>query len=163
MPVNCPIKQIRLKRIRHRLQLVAARTMFCAALAGAKAGQLDPSDFASLGPIPFTAAGTYTINSAATPPVLTKPDASTSQGVVSNGIAVFTFNSVSIGAGVTLNGLRNAGSRPVALLSRSGFTNAGTIDVSGGAGETGIGGTQYQGVNGGNAGPGGGGGGGGGS
>jgi hypothetical protein len=29
------IKQIRLKRIRRRLQLVAARTMFCAALAGA--------------------------------------------------------------------------------------------------------------------------------
>src|SRR5262245_52155139 len=35
MAVSCPIKQIRLKRIRHRLQLLAARTMFCAALAGA--------------------------------------------------------------------------------------------------------------------------------
>src|SRR5947207_14493275 len=69
------IKQIRPKRIRHRLQLLAALSY---ALAdGAKAGQLDPSDFASLGPNPFTADGTYTINSAATPPVLTKPDAST--------------------------------------------------------------------------------------
>src|SRR5436190_17273203 len=29
------IEQIRLKRIRHRLQLLAARTMFCAALVGA--------------------------------------------------------------------------------------------------------------------------------
>jgi len=129
----------------------------------AKAGPLNPSDFASLGPNPFTASGTVNINTASTPPVLTNANSTTINGVVSNGIAVFTFDQITIGAGVTVNGVRNAGSRPLALLSHGGITNAGTINLSGGAGETGIGDTQYQGVKGGNAGPGGGGGGGGGS
>src|SRR2546428_14080529 len=96
--------------------LISAATglaLLCALATGANAGPLNPSDFGSLGANPFTAAGTHTIDTAATPPVLTKPDSSTINGVVSNGIAVFTFGDITIGAGVTVNGLRNAGSRPL--------------------------------------------------
>ena len=142
--------------------LISAATglaLLCAMAAGANADPLDPNDFTSLGANPFTMNGTHTIDTAATPPVLTKPDSSTINGVVSNGIAVFTFDDITIGAGVTVNGLRNAGSRPLALLSHGGITNAGTINVNG------VNGANFSGINGGNggnAGPGGGGGGGGG-
>ena len=71
-------------------------------------------------------------------------------------IAVFTFASLSIPAGVTVQGAQNANSRPMALLSQSTATVAGTINVSGAGGGSGGGG------DGGAAGPGGGGGGGGG-
>jgi len=59
-------------------------------------GLLNPIDFPSLGANPFTANGTNTIDTAATPPVLTKPDFST------------------IGAGVTVMGLqlKHAGGAP---------------------------------------------------
>src|SRR2546425_4798695 len=100
--------------------LISAATglaLLCALADGANAGTLNPSDFASLGANPFTAAGTHTIDTAATPPVLTKPDSSTINGVVSNGIAVFTFDDISIAPSVTVIGLQNAGSRPLALLS----------------------------------------------
>ena len=46
-------------------------------------------------------------------------------------IAVFTFASLSIPAGVTVQGARNTNSRPMALLSQSTATVAGTINVSG--------------------------------
>ena len=129
--------------------LISAATglaLLCAMAAGANADPLDPNDFTSLGANPFTMNGTHTIDTAATPPVLTKPDSSTINGVVSNGIAVFTFDDITIGAGVTVNGLRNAGSRPLALLSHGGITNAGTINVNG------VNGANFSGINGGNGG-----------
>src|SRR6185436_15643183 len=115
------------------------------------------------------------INTASTPPVLTNTDSSTIAGVVSNGISVFTFDQITIGAGVTVKGVRNAGSRPLALLSHGGFLNSGTIDLSGTNAsnaalpalrlDIGINGAPSGSTagNGGNAGPGGGGGGGGGA
>src|SRR5207253_1674455 len=66
---------------------------------------------------------------------------SPSGGVVANDqIAVFTFDWISIGADVTVNGARNAHSRPIALLSHGDITNAGIINVSAanGADKTGI-------------------------
>jgi hypothetical protein len=129
---------------------------------------LDPNGFTSLGASPFSAAGVYTIDASKNNanPILTKPDSTTITGVfyspsggmvAKDEIAVFTFNSLNIPAGVTALGARNANSRPIALLSQSTVTIAGTIDVSGanGANNSGI-----NGGNGGNAGPGGGGGGG---
>jgi hypothetical protein len=119
---------------------------------------LNPASFTSLGASPFTSAGTYTINASKNnaAPILTKPDNTTINGVFFNStggeIAVFTFNSIDIPAGVTVQGLRNANSRPIALLSQSSITIAGVVDVSG---ET-ISGA----LNGGAAGPGGAGGGG---
>ena len=128
---------------------------------------LNPGEFTSLGGSPF-ASGTYTIDTSmnnAAPslsgPGITTPIAgvffSPSGGSVARDeIAVFTFASLSIPAGVTVQGAQNANSRPMALLSQSTATVAGTINVSGAGGESGSGG------DGGAAGPGGGGGGGGG-
>ena len=125
---------------------------------------LNPDEFTSLGGSPF-ASGTYTINTSrnnAAPslsgPGITTPIAgvffSPSGGSVARDeIAVFTFASLSIPAGVTVQGAQNANSRPMALLSQSTATVAGTINVSGAGGESGAGG------DGGAAGPGGGGGG----
>jgi hypothetical protein len=74
-------------------------------------------------------------------------------------IAVFTFDTIDLPAGVTLAGLGNANSRPVALLSRDAVTVAGVIDFSGGNADIS---DSIPGFPGGAAGPGGGGGGGGG-
>jgi fibronectin-binding autotransporter adhesin len=130
------------------------------ALARLQAGALDPNAFASLGANPFTQSGAYSIDTAATPPVLMLPDASTVNGVVSGGIAVFTFNDIAIAAGMTVNGLQNSNSRPFALLSHDFFNMTGGTINTGGA--TGANIVPVNGANGGNAGPGGGGGAGGG-
>jgi hypothetical protein len=96
------------------------------------AAPLDPNAFTSLGANPFTVAGTYTIDTASNPPVLTRPSPLPPvNGVVSGGVAAFTFDSIAIAAGMTVHGARNAGSRPLALLSKSTATVAGILDVSG--------------------------------
>ncbi len=46
-------------------------------------------------------------------------------------IAVFTFDSISIPAGVIVRGARNDNSRPIALLSKGEITIDGVVDVSG--------------------------------
>ncbi len=91
---------------------------------------LDPDAFTSLGGSPF-ASGTYTIDTSmnnAAPslsgPGITIPIAgvffSPSGGnVARDEIAVFTFDVLTIGAGVTVQGAQNANSRPMALLSQS--------------------------------------------
>lgn len=143
---------------------VKATTMLAAS------SQLNPTAFTSLGASPFTTAGTYLIdasrNNAA--PTLTELGLaapivgvfySPSSGVVlRDELAVFTFNALTIPTGVTVQGVRNANSRPLALLSQSTITLDGTLDVSGPGGGAASG--KIGGV-GGNAGPGGGGGGGG--
>src|SRR5688572_23523322 len=87
--------------------------------AGTQPSQFCPCDFAPLGH--FTASG----------PVLFNTDtltyANVSGGVVSDGAAVFTFNSISVPAGSSIVG---AGSRPLVLLSKSTVQIAGGIDVS---------------------------------
>lgn len=82
-----------------------------------------------MGNSPFTQTGTYTLNSGANPPTLSGPGiASPIKGAVAGGIAVFTFNSLSVGTGVTVNG---TGSLPIALLSQSSATIGGTINANG--------------------------------
>ena len=116
---------------------VKATTMLAAS------SQLNPTAFTSLGASPFTTAGTYLIdasrNNAA--PTLTELGLaapivgvfySPSSGVVlRDELAVFTFNALTIPTGVTVQGVRNANSRPLALLSQSTITLDGTLDVSG--------------------------------
>ncbi len=128
---------------------------------------LNPASFTSLGASPFGAAGTYAINASKSnaTPILTKPDNTTINGVFFNSsggeIAVFTFDTINIPANVTVQGLRNANSRPVALLSKGSFTLAGTVDVSGDDSNVGaLVGITLNPAAGANAGPGGGGGGG---
>ncbi len=122
-----------------------------------------PTSFTSLGSNPFTNSGTCTIDTSGSGPVLTLPDSSTITGVVVLGsIAVFTFDSISIPSNVTVVGLRNAGSRPVALLSHGDVTIDGIVNVSGANGQSQAAPSGNTGGAGGAAGPGGGGGGGGG-
>ncbi len=139
-------------RRRPRLAAAAAAAALGAALAQAPAvaAPLDPLGYGSLGTLSL-GAGHYTLNtSGATPSLL---DASLSvlyTGVLqaqadayNSQIAVFAFDSISVAPGVTINA---SGSHPVALLSRSGISFAGTLDATGrlggnqGAGTGGAGG-----------------------
>ena len=104
-----------------------------AALAApALAAPLDPNSFATLGT--FNPAGGPSIaNTSGTPTLFA--GGTTYTGVVSpGGIAVFTFDNVTIGDGVNITG---DGSRPLAILSKGNvtFAGSGTISVAlGGSG-----------------------------
>jgi hypothetical protein len=132
-------------------------------LTNVSAMALDPNSFTSLGANPFTVTGTYTINSAANPPVLTRPGLSSINGVVSGGEAVFTFDNISIPTNVIIQPAYNSGALPVAILSKGDWSiaNNSEIDFSGSDGVSfdPVSGNAVE--NGGAAGPGGGGGGGG--
>src|SRR5262249_54967530 len=79
-------------------------------------------------------------------------------------IAVFTFDSINVPAGVTVKGAQNEHSRPIALLSQGSIAIEGIVDVSGGSGGNFNGDAEANSAGaGGQAGPGGGGGGGGGA
>src|SRR5262249_50049252 len=89
------------------------------------------SDFPSLGGFP-SLAGNYSINTSETP-TMTEPNGTSITGVTFNGIAVFAFDSIAVGSGMTITG---SGTRPLALLSYGAVSVSGTglIDVSGGGG-----------------------------
>jgi hypothetical protein len=141
------------------ISMVASLAWFCS-VDKVTADPLNPTNFTSLGSNPFTAVGTYSIDTSGDTPMLYDTNNTPIfAGVVSNGVAVFTFENIDIGQGVRVLGLQNANSRPVALLSLGDVRIAGTIDVRGADGK-GLFGTT--GGDGGAAGPGGGGGGGGG-
>jgi len=93
---------------------------------------LNPLDFLSLGAFP-TAPGMYTIDTRGTTPTLSGPGG-TFSGVVSGGVAVFDFDSITIGNGQTLVNtaftVPAASPLPVALLSRGDATINGTVNVS---------------------------------
>jgi hypothetical protein len=103
------------------------------------AGPLDPNSFTSLGTL---GPGTYIIDSGGnlTGGVPTIYDSSLNKlfsGVVSNGIAVFAFSSINLGATSSVdvdsfqvyNPLHPTETLPVALLSQTNETIAGTITV----------------------------------
>ncbi len=132
------------------------------AAASAHADPLDPTAFPSLGPNPFTTAGTYTIDAsfdnpapvlyAGATPLVTGVFYDPTPADLANRdeIAVFTFDDLTIPADVTVLGAQNANSRPVALLSHGTLTLDGTLNVSGANGANGF----SPAGNGGNAGPG---------
>jgi len=105
---------------------VAVLAVLVGGAGRAGAGPLNPGDFTPVGPFP-TAGGTYTFNTTGPNPTLSGTGGTTLTGVVSNGIAVFDFNSITVGSGQTFVG---EGALPLALLSRSDITINGTIDVS---------------------------------
>jgi hypothetical protein len=88
---------------------------------------LSPCNFTSLGVLNLAGGGTFTINTSGTPS-FTGPGGVNFTGVISGGVAVFDFDSVSIGSGVVINA---SGSRPVAILSHTTFTLGGTINSFG--------------------------------
>jgi hypothetical protein len=104
---------------------VLAVGLWLGAAGRVRADPLNPLDFTSLGAFP-TAPGDYTINTSGTP-TLTGPGGTTLTGVVSHGIAVFDFDAIHVTSGETFTG---TGSLPLALLSRTNATIAGTIDGS---------------------------------
>jgi hypothetical protein len=101
-------------------------TLLVCVAGRAKAGPLNPLDFASLGDFP-TLSGGYYIDTSGSNPTISGPGGLVLTGVVFNGIAVFDFNSITVGANQLLGG---TGSLPVALLSRGDVVMNGTIDAS---------------------------------
>jgi hypothetical protein len=101
------------------------------------AGPLDPTAFTSLGTLSL-ASGAYTLNtgdgSAADLPTITTLVGGVSTtivtGVVSNGVAVFDFDSINITSGASIQATQGFGLIPVAFLSRSSATIDGLISVS---------------------------------
>jgi hypothetical protein len=100
----------------------------------ARAGFLDPNAFTSLGAFP-TQMGEYQIvtGTGQSAPTMMLPDGTIIQGVVSNGFAVFTFDSVNVQTGMFLDadgmlkeqsGPGNPLSLGFALLSKSSLTVA---------------------------------------
>ena len=113
---------------------VLAVGLLLGASGRARGGPLNPLDFASLGAFPTVETGGtfYTIDTSGTP-TLTGPGGTTITGVVYNGIAVFDFDSIKLG-GPNSSGpgqvFTVTGSLPLALLSRTDATIAGTINAS---------------------------------
>ena len=99
------------------------------------ADPLNPLAYGSLGSLNL-AAGSYTLNTSGALPQLLGPGAAVlftgvlqAQADAFNpSIAVFDFDSINIAQGATVTA---SGSNPVALLSRSGISFAGTLDAAG--------------------------------
>jgi len=134
-----------------RVRAGAALAILCLAAGPAPAQILNVTDFDSLGRFPVTP-GVYLINTTGDP-TLETPDGTVYPGVVYEGIAIFTFDAITLGDGMTI---RASGDRPVALLSYTDviIRDTGGINVSGQSGAI---------VSGGSGGPGGGSGGNGGA
>lgn len=113
---------------------IARRLLAAAAVVGlsgmASAAPLNPNAFSSLGTLNVNS-GSVTINTdtLAITGAATFNGTTFSQGGGNPQIAVFTFGSLNIGAGVTIN---VTGSRPLALLSRNSMTIASEITLNGG-------------------------------
>ncbi len=101
--------------------------------ADAQAGFLDPNSFASLGAFP-SAPGAYSFdtNTFLGAPRLNLSGGGFISGVFSNGVAVFTFDSINITADITvaISG-HNSGNNavPLALLSRSNILIASNLNL----------------------------------
>ena len=105
----------------------------------ALAGPLDPAAFASGGTLDLTSGSYAFVVSSSGVPTLAQYDGisytTLYTGTVSaGGVNVFDFDSVTIGAGVTIAAANGGGAGPIALLSRGSEIIAGTIDVSGASG-----------------------------
>jgi len=111
--------------------------VFGGAAMPAHADPLNVTDFDSLGEFPW-GASVYTINTSGDP-TLTGPDGTAITGVVFDGIAVFTFDSITIGKGMTITAY---GDRPLALLSYSDVVmcDTGAVQINGNIAQGGPGG-----------------------
>lgn len=98
------------------------------------AAPFDPFAFTPLVTAFPTTGGTFFVNSALPTPTLTGPGGFSVMGVISNGVAVFTFSNISNVGASTFSG---SGTRPVALLSQSNITLQNlTVTFNGGPGTT---------------------------
>jgi subtilisin-like proprotein convertase family protein len=113
---------------------LAMVVLLSAAGAALSAQVLDPQSFTSLGAA--SPVGSVDVDTSASPPTWTE-GATTLNGEVSGGVAVFAFDSVSIGAAVTVT---ITGNRPAAILSQGDFTLEGTVIADAAADQAGPGG-----------------------
>src|ERR1700683_5356358 len=93
--------------------VVVSLGLLCATSAVYAVGvaPLDPNGFTSLGSNPFTNSGTYMIDTRATSPTLYDPNTNAlATGTIYNGIAVFTFDNIVIGANTIVEGMQNTNS-----------------------------------------------------
>ncbi len=118
--------------LRRALLLVAVVSVALSMAAVGRADPLNPLDFPSLGVVTLPA-GSYTIDTGATPPTISGPVnlVGTSYGSGSSGIAVFSFDELTIPAGLTIT---VTGSRMLAILSAGDLNVASPISVDGGPG-----------------------------
>lgn len=86
------------------------------------AAPLDPHDFTSLGLANFTTDVSYNVSGP-------QPTLGDFTGVYASGVAVFTFDSFSLGPAATMS-QSGVGGPPIAILSRGDIRVQGTIDVS---------------------------------
>ena len=88
---------------------------------------LDPNAFASLGAL--SGATTYVFNTGngSSTPTVTLNGSTVLSGVISNGVAVFDFSSVTISTGATATG---SGALPLAILSRGAVSISGVVNMS---------------------------------
>ena len=108
-----------------------AVSILASVAATAEAALLNPTDFASLGSLSLTANSTpYTLNTTTGQAPTISGNGVTYTGVISNGVAVFDFDRVSIATAATLRDVATFDSLPVAILSRSSVIVGGSIDVS---------------------------------
>ncbi len=108
----------------------------CSLRAPVRADPLNPLEFPSLGTVTL-ASGAYTIDTSATPPMLTGPGTNLSGTVSAAGIAVFRFDDLLVNGGAVLTAPADAEGklmRPVALVAGGDLTFAGTLDASGARG-----------------------------
>jgi hypothetical protein len=104
--------------VSERATLLAVAAIVAVSVGEVARGQyFNPADFPSLGPIPF---GGGQFNTDTATAIFNGPGGTfTVQGVVADGVAVFTFDSIPIlGASVT-------GTRPLAVLSKGDLTASG--------------------------------------
>lgn len=132
-----PLRCSRRSRPAGRARLVTPLSLLLA--ASASAAPLNPADFPSLGTLSVANGGALTIDTdtlALTSGALSvtgvaRSQTSTQDAAGAPEVAVFTFDTVSIGKPVALT---VRGARALALLSKDSLAIAGTLSFSGGAG-----------------------------
>lgn len=139
-PTELPLDSSLRRRLRRWLPVASLGMMLtCGTGTGTgNAAVLDPRDFASLGTADLS--GQVEIDTSGASPVLRTVfgDTVLYTGVYSDGLAVFSFDSLSVAAGAEVSAVRPA--LPTVFLSRSDITVAGRIDFNGAGGLGGTGG-----------------------
>lgn len=145
-PVRTPesLRSGRRSRRAGRARLAVPLSLLLA--ASASAAPLNPADFPSLGTLSVANGGALTIDTdtlaltsgALSVTGVTRSQAGTQDAAGAPEVAVFTFDTISIGKPVTL---MVRGARALALLSKDSLAIAGSLSFSGGAGLIGTNGT----------------------
>ncbi len=109
--------------------LLLATVASCAIHSSTNADPLWPLGFPSLGTSTLPA-GTYAIDTSATPPTFTGQGTNLAGSVSASGVAVFRFDDLTVKSAAVINAF---GGRPVALLASGNLVFSGTLNANGGS------------------------------